>query len=64
MPIEEPAPPPQKRPTSNILFMLALLLLVAGLAYWAIRAVPPATPDPTATAFPDRIPNAPPPPEQ
>jgi hypothetical protein len=36
--------------------LIALLLLIAGLVFWAYQRNPPDTPSPAGTAMPDTVP--------
>ncbi len=41
---------------SNIVMLLVLVVLIAGLVLWAYQRNPPDTPSPSGTATPDAVP--------
>lgn len=43
---------------TSILLLLVMLLLIGGFSYWALHETPPATPNPSATALPDKMPRS------
>lgn len=49
-------PPDPRGRGPNMLLLLVLLLLIAGLVAWAFQRNPPDTPQPAATAQPDMVP--------
>ncbi len=50
-------PPPEPRGRgANVVMLLVLVCLIAGLAGWAFLRNPPGAPSPTATALPEAVP--------